>query len=52
MTEKSKLRFLLALGGQRIVVLNKNAYTHLYTQPAVTRQNVSASRLYTAIQTK
>ena len=52
MAKNTTLRFLLALGGQRIVVLNRQEQNYLYGGQSTSRQNVSPSRLYTAVQAK
>lgn len=52
MAPKTTLRFLLALGGQRIVVLNQQSKTRLYAEQMPARENISPARLYTAVQAK
>ena len=52
MSEKPNLRFLLALGGQRVVVLRQRQQTQLYTNCSAQPKNISPARLYAAVQTK
>ena len=52
MSTKSNLRFLLALGGQRIVVLKEQHQTNLYINPLQHQKNISPAHLYAALQAK
>ena len=45
MKTHSNLRFLLALGGQKIIVLERENNLHIYTDKRATRANVSVERL-------
>lgn len=45
MKRAQNIRFLLALGGQKVVVTQERQHTHIYANPVSTRQNVSLKRL-------
>lgn len=51
MKQTQNLRFLLALGNQKVVVTQDPLHTHIYTNPQNTHPNVSVKRM-TALLTK
>ena len=52
MKNKSNLRFLLALGNQKVVVLEQAQNLHIYADKKNTRANVSLERLSSVMHTK
>lgn len=49
MKNTSNLRFLLALGGQKIVVMQDDENMHVYSDESSGRGNVSAARISHAV---
>lgn len=52
MKNTANLRFFLALGNQKIVVVKKEDNLHIYADKNSTRKNVSIERLAALIQSK
>lgn len=52
MEKKQNLRFLMALGGQKIIVLQDEENVHIYTDKRSERSNVSAERVSALIHSK
>ncbi|MBO7238707.1 MAG: hypothetical protein J6U96_05495 [Elusimicrobiaceae bacterium] len=50
MIKKSNLRFLLSLGGQKVVIMQEQDQLRVYTREYTDRPNVSAARLSEAVQ--
>lgn len=49
MNQNANLRFLLALGGQKVVVLQSEHDTHIYADSPAPQSNVSVKRLLAAL---
>ncbi|MBR3604221.1 MAG: hypothetical protein IKL48_06095 [Elusimicrobiaceae bacterium] len=47
--KNNNLRFLLALGGQKVVVLQNQEHLHIYSSPLSCKNNVSVGRLADAV---
>lgn len=52
MNTKSNLRFFLALGGQKVVVLQDQQHMQIYADKKPVRGNVSVERMSAVLQTK
>ena len=52
MTHKFNLRFLLALGNQKVVIMQQQDEVQVFTGQDAGRPNVSASRLCEAVESK
>lgn len=52
MAYKQHLQFLLALGGQRMVVIRNQDRLHAYTAEHTAKPNVSPKRLFALVQSK
>ena len=52
MTHKSNLRFLLALGNQKVVIMQQQDQMQIFTGRDMGRSNVSASRLCEAVESR
>ena len=45
MTKKPNLRFIMALGGQKIIILQDEQTMHVYSDKKPERKNVSVERV-------
>ena len=52
MKKKPNLRFLMALGGQKIIILQDDESLHVYSDKAAQRKNVSVDRVCDVIGSK
>ncbi len=52
MTKKSNLRFLLALGGQKVIIMQEQDELQVYTKQHTEKPNVSALHLYEVVQSR